>query len=303
MTEQRKRDLEDLLTKDYELLKRLEENHSVETDIIVKAKLEGQITERKDLIANRKSELADLMAANRDPNLSISGSTRSGSSSSFQLETEDTSAQLQSQKNGPITPINSNQPVPDPKGVLFVRIRIDSSYWDNTDSQRSGMKSLYPFDSPSCKYFYLKSPLEQQDPLFDVLISNKQDENLLILSVGLHIEETAEVTYLYGGPTARAFRITCDDAFKLEMPELKSIWPSLSRSYPPSKEDVEVNMRNQSVLLQLDDPVCVTPKQAYRFSLALIDYIDNMPNNVTARIVLDTDKGLLKSDLIYIFTY
>lgn len=183
------------------------------------------------------------------------------------------------------------------------RLQLDSEYWESSEAPRSGWHSLYPFKAASSDHFYLKSHLERQDPVFDVLLTNNRDYPIVLLAVGFLILETADVTFAYGGPTPRTFRIVRDDLFSIEMPELKSLWPSFSKSYPPSKEDVTVDERNQRVGVRFDDPIGIESRQPYRFGLRLKNYIDNMPNNAIARIIIHTNKGNVESDLIYFFTY
>jgi hypothetical protein len=187
--------------------------------------------------------------------------------------------------------------------VSIVRMQLDSSYWESRESPRTGWKSLYPFEMPSSRYFYLNSHLEQQDPVFDVLLTNKRDYPILLLAVGFFIYQTADVTYAYGAFSPRTFRILREDLFTIEMPKLKPLWPSLPKSYPPNKRDVTVNERNEPVGVYFEDPIGIESRQPYRFGLKLLNYIHNMPNNVLARIIIHTDEGDIESDLVYLFTY
>ncbi|MEW6736628.1 MAG: NB-ARC domain-containing protein [Acidobacteriota bacterium] len=66
MDEQRKQHLRELLAKDYDLLKRLEERLTVEDDEKRKDKLKRDISELKTLIAERERELDGLPAASVD---------------------------------------------------------------------------------------------------------------------------------------------------------------------------------------------------------------------------------------------
>jgi hypothetical protein len=189
-----------------------------------------------------------------------------------------------------------------PHCLNFVRVRLESPYWESSAIPRTGSKSLYPFDFPCTQYCYLTSHLERQDPTFDVLVANSRDRALIVLAVGLLIVETAEVTYLYGGPSPAFYRVTRDDCFTLSMPRIASLYPSSMKSYPPKKEDVQVTKRNNPVRYVLDDPICIAVGQPYRFGLLLSKYVTNMPNNVTARIFLETDEGLVESEPLYLFT-
>jgi hypothetical protein len=191
----------------------------------------------------------------------------------------------------------------NPTSLEFVRIRNESSYWKTSDAPRSGLKGLYPFDRPCKQYFYLESHMSQQDPVLDVLISNKREHPTIVLGVGVQIVETAQIEYFYGGQSPRSFRITQDDLFEIEMPTLRSVWPSLPKSYPPQKEDVEVIQRNRFVTTSLDDPIGIDALQPYRFGLHLSDYIDNMPNNAAIRVVIETEERRFESERLYLFTY
>jgi hypothetical protein len=187
--------------------------------------------------------------------------------------------------------------------LAIVRVLLDSPYWTTSECPQSGLKSLYPFSTSCTQHHCLRSHLERQDPLFDVLVSNKRDHPIIVLAVGLFIAETADVTCFYGRQTPRAFPVTRNDVYKLPMPSLKSYYPSIARSYPPQKDDIDVETRNQLIQLKLVDPIAVEARQPYRFGLELADYVDNMPNNVIARIVIDTDEGPVESQLFYLFTY
>ena len=63
-------------------------------------------------------------------------------------------------------------------------------------------------------------------------------------------------------------------------------------------------MESQQVDPQLlDDPIGIESRQPYRFGVELSGYVNNMPNSATARVVVQTDRGQVESDLLYLFTY
>jgi hypothetical protein len=187
--------------------------------------------------------------------------------------------------------------------LKITRILLESSRWKTETQPRSGWKALYPFDKPCEQYCYLESHLGHQDPVLDVLVSNNRDRPVILLSVGLFVSETADVTYMYGGHSPRTYRVTRDDLFEIKMPKMKSLWPQMPKSYPPGKEDVEIDKRDLLIPFTFNDPIGIEAHQPYRFGLLLKEYVSNMPNNVLCRINLETDVGPVSSGLLYLFTY
>jgi len=190
-----------------------------------------------------------------------------------------------------------------PAPLTITRVRIDSPHWETHRALAGGAGPAYPFDEPCAQYHSLRAHLELQNPLFDVLVTNNLDRNVLVLSVGVIVVSTADTLSSYG-VGGQTFRVTREDHFAVPMPRLRTPPGEMRPSaFPMDKEDIKIERRDALVLLELADPVAIPPQQPYRFGLELKDYIDNMPNHVTARIVIETDQGRADSELFYLFIY
>lgn len=186
----------------------------------------------------------------------------------------------------------------------FTRIQFCSELWIEKSEPKNSDTPVYPFDIICSKYLYLDSFVKHQNPLFDVIIRNTASKPLIILSIGIKIELTADVTYYYSsGASPKHFRILADDAIKLPMPRLKNFWGSHSETYPPRKEDIKVESPNEEVELKLFDPIFLDIDGPYRFKLELEKYINSIPNNMVMRIMINTDLGKVYSEPIYLFTF
>jgi hypothetical protein len=186
--------------------------------------------------------------------------------------------------------------------LTFSRLRMESSRWKTTKKPIPGHFMTYPFDTAASQYFYLSED-EHEDPLFDVIARNNLDCPVVVLAVGVVLEQVADKAYGFTGLPPKFFRVTRDDILEIQIPEIRQSWPQLPEVDPPNNGEVEIEKKDLLISLDLEDPIGIEAKQTYRFGLYLKNYIHGMPNNVLCRIAIDTDSGRVSSDLLYLSTY
>lgn len=186
----------------------------------------------------------------------------------------------------------------------------------------------YLFDSPAwCRKaaaFFSQKGLQNVaiDPRFDILLTNKRKEPVVVHSVGIEISYAAMVTVSLGDWATT--RVKVDGQYEILMPpppatvlvdhKLVDISPLLKQSGVWTKDTID--SRAVQSLLQSDfewsnlpmivsappaDPVYLPPGAPYRFEVALKNYA-RMPNNVVVRFVAHTNYGNVMSDYFYLLS-
>ncbi|MBZ5680741.1 MAG: hypothetical protein LAO24_11625 [Acidobacteriia bacterium] len=159
------------------------------------------------------------------------------------------------------------------------------------------------------------------DPLFDVMVTNKRKEPVIVDSVGIEIAYAAMNTVSLGD--WETTRVKVDGRYEIVMPpppsrviagnkivdiaeELKEMELPFDATAMTSKDirpivqdDFEWSGLPMRVAGPLTDPVYLPPGAPYRFEIVLKKYV-RMPNNVVLRFFVHTNYGDVVSGYFYL---
>jgi hypothetical protein len=158
------------------------------------------------------------------------------------------------------------------------------------------------------------------DPRFDILITNKRKEPVVVHSVGIEISYAEMITVSLGD--WETTKVKVDGQYQILMPR-----PPMKVLVDKKVVDISAELKESGLwtedtldsrgvrsLLQSDfewlnlpmivsapsaDPVYLPPGAPYRFEVVLKRY-DRMPNNVVVRFVVHTNYGDIMSDYFYL---
>jgi TIR domain len=188
-----------------------------------------------------------------------------------------------------------------PSDFAGIKIAQEHSGWEDCSDRLSELRNLFERDDEEAtrsRRFYvydkLKSaelffwlPFSEEEPTFDVTFVNNTGADLTITGAGVALDSGDEHRYSAGEPEPAPVPVVT--RVVIDIPPHMKPAPEYSPFGFPSEH-------NQP----LDTPQFLSPGSAFRYTVRLRHYVENLPTAVMLRLSLKTSRGTAYSKRIYL---
>lgn len=177
---------------------------------------------------------------------------------------------------------------------------LAQKYWREVpENEFLNVSLIEPLEHNATQFFMVDKDrfVGDVDPAFDITLVNREHTRVLVHKVGIEIVSVAHELKFYGTP--RAARITPQEFYVLEMPELRS-----DIAYEVGEESLKLLKQRpvkRSLSLEMPDPFLLEVDGTFRYEILLKRFIKNMPNYSVLRFWAQSDRKCFFSDELCLF--